>query len=280
MGADAYAELQTQQMANAHANSPPADTAAGPSGDSQEEVLMLKRQLANLNAELAAVQSQAPHGEQPTDRQEPHDNEVGILREELAAAFQEIDRCQVEGAPVQSSDDAEIRAEFGAALQELDAYQSNESNNLLLQQELEDQLFQTQADLEAWHAKAEHHSQESHHLREELDLIATEGVGPHYTALQDSFARVQDDLHQNQNENAYLRDEVIALSSELERLLGPAAQQELQQSEMPAEGQGFADVSAMSTQHVGSEHPMPPHTGPVPGTGPLAPYHAPNAGDD
>jgi len=282
--ADAYSELQAHQMANTHATSPPADTAQHPFGDSQEEVQALKEQLAAAAVELAAVRSQAPRGQQPNDNQESHDYEVQTLRDELAAAFQEIDRHQVEGAPVQSSDDAEICAEFGAALQELEAYQSNERNALLLQQELEDQLFQTQADLEAWHAKAEHNSQEAHHLREELDLIATEGVGPHYTALQDSFARVQDDLHQTQNENTYLREEVIALSAELENLLGPAAQ-ELQQSEVLPEGQGVADVSAVGTQDVGGiaaphSGPKPPHTGPLPETGPLAPHHALTAGDD
>merc|ERR1712062_770519 len=99
----------SQQGANTHA-------------DSQEEVQVLKQQLAAAVAELTAVRSQTPPGEQPTDNQEHHDHEVQTLRDELAAAFQEIDRCQVEGVP---GDDAEIRAEFGAALQELDAYQSN-----------------------------------------------------------------------------------------------------------------------------------------------------------
>lgn len=281
--ADAVAELQTHQVSNARDALPLAVTAGDPSGDSQEEVLELKKQLAAAVAELAAVRFQAPRGEQPADNQEHRDHEVHILREELTVAFQEIDRFQVQGAAVPSSDDAEMHTEFRAALQELDAYQSNERNSLLLQQELEDQLFQSQADMEALHAKAEHHFQEAHHLREELDLIATEGVGPHYQALQDSFARVQDDLHQTQNENTYLREEVIALSSELERLLGPAAQ-ELQQSEVPAEGQFVPDVSAMSTQDVGSvavpdTGPMPPYTGPVPPKH-HAPHHAPTAGDD
>jgi len=170
--------------------------------------LVLKQQLAAAVAELAACRSQAHSGEQPVN-----DHEVQILREELAAAFQEIDHCHVERDPVQSSDSAEIRTEFGAALQELEAYQQ-------IQQELEEQLVQSQADIEAWHAKAEHHVQETHHLREELDLMATEGAGPHYTSLQESFAHVQDELHRALDGNAYLREEVIALGSELESVRG------------------------------------------------------------